>query len=742
MPATPLRLVTPSPRTSSSSPIYPPSFLTASPPHSPTYAASGGVNEPLLPRSHSPGAGGSRPSTPSRRTSSPAPLSPSSPSSSPFGPFSARAPPKAARLGSSRRKWVAVGALVFLVVVASWGASNPSSPTGQDEIAAEKASWYSGLGDVTKWAWRAGKADIDDVEDGSAREPVEVFEGDVRLPLAGGSDDVEEKLEAVSTDHAPEEAPADGDLRVEEAAQINEAAPVAAEELSSPWLADPRLNVHPVPRPLPQDPEVLRSMRFLSFENHSGFHNQRKSLVNALALAQLLNRTLLLPPARLGAAIPWEPDPKVRVAVSEECKAGVTSRPFASSPNSVKISTGEECDDPAHWTYVGWDYLVTPSLLANRSLIDRWNASHSLFTLPASLGGLDLLPSEIQLFSDPTRRSYQILDSPSTPLDKGLFTSRLELSDLRSSPARLLQFGSLFSGARLKFVQEKNRRVVQEVAEMVVLQNDGLDGISGKVRELLGTYVAAHARVGDGNFKRDAIKNMQRVFRKLVHDVFGLKNAQIDVLLAEAAASAGAGHASLGKVARAFGQEERGAQGWDDGDDEEELAIDDKETLETPSSVFRSSTILSRRAVHITPPSRPLSPFLNCRSPLHDPALAPHLGALNTPLYIATDSRSPTTDPALRPFLRWFPCVFFLSDFVELVEELRELVSATSEGGGKWVSEWDQQPLARYLFPFLEAEIAARATEVVGTPTSTFSGYTVGTLHGSYVAQGMAATWE
>ncbi|BGP27871.1 GDP-fucose protein O-fucosyltransferase family protein [Rhodotorula toruloides] len=589
-------------------------------------------------------------------------------------------------------------------------------------------------------------------------------EGDVRLPLEHDADDVEEKLEAVLADQEPEEAPAEGDLPVEDVAQTSVGAPVAVEESMPAPAAGHTLKIHPMPRPLPQDPGALRSMRFLSFENHSGFHNQRKSLVNALALAQLLDRTLLLPPARLGAAIPWEPDPKVRVAFSEECKAGVTSRPFAKNPNAAKISTGEECDDPAHWTYVGWDYLVTPSLLANRSLVDRWNASHSLFTLSPSRGGLGLSPSDIQTFPDPSRRSYQILDSPSTAMDKGLFTSRLELDDLRSSSARLLQFGSLFSGARLKFVQEENRRVVQEVAEKVILQNDGLDRISEKVRGLLGAYVAAHARVGDGNFKvrhtrflqtamrtdemggreskRDAVKNMQRVFRKLAHDVFGLKNAQINVLLAEVTAAsaspASQGKGAQGKVARAFGSDRaRGVQVWDDEDDEEELAIDEDESLETPSTAHT----LSRRAVHTSPPSRPLSPLLTCRSDLHDPVLAPHLAPFNTPLYLATDSRSPTTDAALRPFLRWFPCVFFLSDFEGLVEELGELVES-KEGGGRWVSEWDQQPLARYLFPFLEAEIAARATEVVGTPTSTFSGYTVGTLHGSYVAQGMAATWE
>lgn len=201
---------------------------------------------------------------------------------------------------------------------------------------------------------------------------------------------------------------------------------------------------------------------------------------------------------------------------------------------------------------------------------------------------------------------------------------------------------------------------------------------------------------------------MQRVFRKLAHDVFGLKNAQIDVLLAEVSASPAKGKgkgARRRQVARAFGtaDEQDFLQAWDDADDEEELAVGDDETLETPSSV---PARLSRRAVHTAPPSRPLSPLLTCRSALHDALVAPHLAPLNTPLYIATDSRSPTTDAALRPFLRWFPCVFFLSDFEGLVDELGELVSAKGEGGGaRWVSEWDEQPMARYLFPFLEAEV-------------------------------------
>lgn len=285
MPGTPLRLVSPTPRTSSSSPSYPPSLLTASPPHSPTYSAWGGVNEPLLPRSLSPAPGGSRPSTPSRRTSSPGPLSPSpsspAPSSSPFGPFSARAPPRAARLGASGRKWAVVGALVFLVVVTSWGASNPS-PAAIDDggVAVEKESWYKGLGDVKSWAWVAGKADVEDVEEGSAREEGEIAEGDVRIRPGSEANEVEDRLKAVLADG---DVPVEGDLRVEEAAQAGNPSPADAQEsLSAAFTAQSTLNVHPVPRPLPQDPNVLQSMRFLSFENHSGFHNRKSSLRVAL----------------------------------------------------------------------------------------------------------------------------------------------------------------------------------------------------------------------------------------------------------------------------------------------------------------------------------------------------------------------------------------------------------------------------------------------------------------------------
>lgn len=45
--------------------------------------------------------------------------------------------------------------------------------------------------------------------------------------------------------------------------------------------------------------------KYITFLPHSGFHNQRTELENALLLARLLNRTLIMPKVYLGPPMPW-----------------------------------------------------------------------------------------------------------------------------------------------------------------------------------------------------------------------------------------------------------------------------------------------------------------------------------------------------------------------------------------------------------------------------------------------------
>jgi len=87
---------------------------------------------------------------------------------------------------------------------------------------------------------------------------------------------------------------------------------------------------------------------------------------------------------------------------------------------------------------------------------------------------------------------------------------------------------------------------------------------------------------------------------------------------------------------------------------------------------------------------------------------------------MATDSRNATSDPSLAAFFNTFPCIFLLSDFAlssdvvsDPIPALDELHSLTSLEDGLHV--------AKFLYPFLEAQVASRGEVVIGTAGSTFS---------------------
>ncbi|GAA6061050.1 hypothetical protein JCM10212_004624 [Sporobolomyces blumeae] len=65
------------------------------------------------------------------------------------------------------------------------------------------------------------------------------------------------------------------------------------------------IRINPMPRP--RRPNGDRETRYLGFLPHSGYHNQRIALQNALLLGKLLNRTVLVPPIWIGWPISTEP---------------------------------------------------------------------------------------------------------------------------------------------------------------------------------------------------------------------------------------------------------------------------------------------------------------------------------------------------------------------------------------------------------------------------------------------------
>ncbi|KAG0280645.1 hypothetical protein BGZ96_001473 [Linnemannia gamsii] len=72
-------------------------------------------------------------------------------------------------------------------------------------------------------------------------------------------------------------------------------------------------------RRINQDPTT----KYLTFLPHSGFHNQRTELENALLLARLLNRTLIMPKVYLGPPMPWLSFPLLHSRLLYQTKLGL-----------------------------------------------------------------------------------------------------------------------------------------------------------------------------------------------------------------------------------------------------------------------------------------------------------------------------------------------------------------------------------------------------------------------------------
>ena len=168
-------------------------------------------------------------------------------------------------------------------------------------------------------------------------------------------------------------------------------------------------SVRPVYRP--PYPCASAEAHYLSYNPHSGMHNQRIQLENALVLAELLNRTLLLPSLRLGQSLAWDKGNSLQHKLEQsqklnrrgKCKDGthIPKRLLANLPTAV--GDEDDCADYTSYTDVSWDWLVS---LADRyadgrvRIVDRVDLSRKWMELPTGDGGLGMRPSDIRVFED------------------------------------------------------------------------------------------------------------------------------------------------------------------------------------------------------------------------------------------------------------------------------------------------------------------------------------------------------
>ncbi|KIJ58088.1 hypothetical protein HYDPIDRAFT_120023, partial [Hydnomerulius pinastri MD-312] len=444
--------------------------------------------------------------------------------------------------------------------------------------------------------------------------------------------------------------------------------------------ADDIIQVTPFDKPdtlleqLRHDPTAT----FLAYLPHSGFHNQRIAFENALVLARLLNRTLLVPPMRLGSkTIRYVQFDKLRHFLTLGGKEGLEHCPDV--PRD--ITTPDECLDYYDYTLVPWEWLVDISeVKAHQQLLRISN-----FTSAWLYDSLNVSEADTLLLPDSGPYDFRFLDSVNdiSP-SRHKYLQSVYISDLAASQKRLLQIGTLFGSSRLRLKQEENKRIRRDIRRSMAFANIDLIRAANSICDALGgVYLGAHIRVGDGHFRRDGRDNARLIWWKLVQVVLGTD------------------------VQTALALEKEVLQ---------RITEDDEEM--DPPQIFPDLPSLRVPHPDLSPLPHSISPTAPCRGRLHR---TPPLSHLNIPLFIATDSREPHEDPLFTPFLKTFPCTFFLSDFPGKISHLDQVVKSN-----------DRVMMKPFLMPLLDAMVVGKAREVVITDESTFSTFIQDVLWRTY----------
>jgi len=404
--------------------------------------------------------------------------------------------------------------------------------------------------------------------------------------------------------------------------------------------------------------------KFLSYLPHSGFHNQRIAFENALVLARILNRTLLVPPIRLSHT-PLHYDKYNRL---RQFLAAGKNKLHYCTEMAGDMSTLPECLEYLDWTNISWDWLVDlSSIKAEQRLLQRWNMTDAWIHEQ-----LQISDSDIVTLRDTDLYQYRFVDSTSVSHANLKYTQLVHIPTLALSSKRLLQIGTLFGSSRLRLRRAENVRIREGIRRSMAFTEPTLVNAADAIaRALGGAYLGAHIRIGDGSFKSNRDANARLVWWKLVHKVL---NLSVEDTL----------------------------------DLEKRLRGNRSSMFSRPPQI--EDDYAARRVPH--PPLAPLpdiaSPLdVSCRGIKHT---SPRLRPLNTPVFISTDAMDPLGDVTISLFLRTFPCTFFLSDFPS------ETAPLTKMRNGE-----DGVDLKSFLVPFLDAMVVGKAWAVVGTEGSTFS---------------------
>lgn len=461
-------------------------------------------------------------------------------------------------------------------------------------------------------------------------------------------------------------------------------------------------NVIPVEFPSPYEyyPAKQKSKKrekFLSYLPHSGFHNQRIELENALLLAKYLNRTLLVPPVYLSnPAMPWLRYERLHERLLFQTKNGLD---HCIKLDEQQLPLPSECLNNFRWSNIPWTFFYDLKPL-DQPLIFRPTLSYQWLYQEFNLNSND-----IYFFKDMHPYEYQIYDDRELNLPLDRFNYRMDISQLQQVEHPVLHFGSMFGSYRVLAETESHMEDLRTIRANMIFQNPVLSKATENIVNQLGganQFVGMHIRVGDGIFKLRASILVDDIYHELVDKYTDLTEEQVAYY--------------------------EGGQAQHDEDRTESTEYEiklrsfhpvDETNYTKPIEVHHQSTADFQYSTQKFGKTPHIASRLRCAK---GDRVTERFK--NTVLYIATDTPDPRNHPLLKKLFNVFPCSFILDDFKNEIEDIKKLQVVE-----------ERVKLESYLIPMVDAMISAHGHTFFGTPHSTFTSYIERQLHPYYTGK-------
>eukprot|EP00835_Amoeboradix_gromovi_P004353 NODE_334_length_10694_cov_0.301180.p1 type:complete len:626 gc:universal NODE_334_length_10694_cov_0.301180:2080-203(-) len=512
-----------------------------------------------------------------------------------------------------------------------------------------------------------------------------------------------------------------------------------------------------------------KDAKYVSYLTHSGLNNQRIGLENAILVAYILNRTLIIPPLFLGKAVPWKSYSHLKSLVHQrthqvqrtrrKCIDEVTRRIALGNATVIRDSLYVACRKPTR-ELTKWSMFVDFKFLKdlNISFIEMdalhypdFNISDTtvikddeLYSYKLFDTNLDLIHHhqfeyfDITVFEDNKYIQRQpIVDTPiylNSEIQSsylGKYKIPLEFSFLKKFNHSLLQFGSLFGSSRLGLYKKHNLKVQSTIQKSLIYNNPLVNSMTNSMKSKLGSFVSVHYRSTESSFVQHRSLFMKHLDKEL-RTFTSLAIQQLDNPIKGLPFST--------SMNRSLIYEQYKTEKYDFNSKVKQPEFSTAPSLNDIKSIkdinlkmeacrkYQNHWFMELKDSFATGPSDAPNDAIYNKDLIK---LLPK--QLPVVIYVATDVKSPRSDVFLRNHNNKYPCTFYLQDFKDtdvlktdplMIHEINQILKGDSQKPDHKIdlsSELLAFGKGNLYYAFVDQLMAGSGTAFYGTEGSTFS---------------------